>query len=102
MTIKLVVLYTRAEDSADFDRHYFAVHMPLVAAIPGLQRVETARSAAAADDGEQIYYRITELYFADQGALAAGLGSDEGKATAVDYRDIAPPGSRMFVAVLDD
>lgn len=102
MTVKLVVLYTLPDDSAAFDRHYFAVHMPLVDGIPGLQRVETARFVAAADAGEQIYYRITELYFADQGALAAGLGSDEGKATAVDYRDIAPPGSRMFVAVLDD
>jgi hypothetical protein len=42
------------------------------------------------------------LYFADPGALEAGFGSEEGKATAADYQDIAPPGSRMFVAVLDD
>jgi hypothetical protein len=41
------------------------------------------------------------LYFADQGALEAAFGSDEGKAAAADYQKIAPPGSRMFVAVLD-
>ena len=100
MTVKLVVLYTRPDDPGAFDRHYLATHMPLVARIPGLQRAETSRFVAAADSGEQTYYRSAELYFADQAALAAGFGSDEGKATAADYQDIAPPGSRMFVAVL--
>ena len=62
----------------------------------------TARFVAAADSGENSYYRSAELYFADQAALAAAFGSDEGKATAADYQEIAPPGSRMFVAALDD
>jgi uncharacterized protein (TIGR02118 family) len=102
MTVKLVVLYTRPDDSDAFDQHYFATHVPLVDRIPGLQRAETARFVAAADSGEHTYYRSAELYFADQGALEAAFGSDEGKATAADYQSIAPPGSRMFVAVLDD
>jgi len=102
MTVKLVVLYTRPDDPDAFDSYYVATHMPLVGRIPGLQRTEAARFVAAADPGEQIYYRVTELYFADQGALEAAFGSDEGKATAVDYQKIAPPGSRMFVAVVDD
>lgn len=102
MTVKLVVLYTRPDDADAFDRHYLATHMPLVDRLPGLQRAETARFVAAADSGEQTYYRSAELYFADQGALAAAFGTDEGKATAADYQSIAPPGSRMFVAVLDD
>jgi hypothetical protein len=41
------------------------------------------------------------LCFADPGALEAAFGSEEGKATAADYQNIAPPGSRMFVSVLD-
>lgn len=101
MTVKLVVLYSRPDDADAFDRYYLATHMPLVDRIPGLQRTETARFVAAADAGEHTYYRSAELYFADQGALEAGFGSDEGKATAADYQSIAPPGSRMFVAVLD-
>jgi len=100
--LKLVVLYTRPDDPDAFDQHYSATHMPLVDKIPGLQRTDTARFVAAADAGEQTYYRVTQLYFADQGALNAAFGSDEGKATAADYQNIAPPGSRMFVAVLDD
>ena len=102
MTVKLVVLYTRPDDSDAFDRHYIGTHIPLVARIPGLQRAETARFVAAADAGERTYYRSAELYFADPGALEAAFGSEEGKATAADYQSIAPPGSRMFVAVLDD
>ena len=102
MTVKLVVLYTHPEDAAAFDRHYFGAHMPLVQAIPGLQRAETGRFVAPLDGGEQTYYRAAELYFADQEALSAAFDSEEGKATAADYQAIAPAGSRMFVAALDD
>jgi uncharacterized protein (TIGR02118 family) len=102
MTVKLVVLYTQPADSDDFDQHYLGVHGPLVEAIPGLLRWESARLVAAADGGERTYHRMAELYFADSAALNASLGSAEGAATAADYGQIAPPGSRMFVAAVDD
>lgn len=102
MTVKLVVLYTRPDDPEDFDQHYLGVHVPLVSMIPGLERAETARFTAAADGEEHTYYRQALLYFADSKALNAGFGSDEGQAVAADYQKIAPPGSRMFVAKLDD
>jgi uncharacterized protein (TIGR02118 family) len=101
MTVKLVVLYTQPDNPEEFDRHYLGVHGPLVDKIPGLDRWEGARFVAAADGGEGTYFRIAELYFADQDALQAALGSDEGKQTAADYQAIAPPGSRMFVAAVD-
>jgi uncharacterized protein (TIGR02118 family) len=102
MTIKLVVLYTQPDDPAAFDHHYLGTHMPLVSKLPGLQRAEIGRIVAALDRGEQTFYRVTELYFADQNALEAAFGSEEGIATAADYQQIAPPGSRMFVEALDD
>ena len=102
MTVKLVVLYTQPSDPEAFDRHYLDTHVPLVNAIPGLLRNETGRFTAALDGGEQTYHRIAELYFADQAAMQAGFGSPEGGATAADYQEIAPPGSRMFVTVVDD
>ena len=67
MTVKLVVLYTQPDDPAAFDAHYLGVHMPLVAALPGLQRAEAGQLTAALDGGGQTFYRLTELYFADQG-----------------------------------
>ncbi len=101
MTVKLVVHYTQPEDADEFDRHYLGVHGPLVEKIPGLQRWEGARVGVAADGGDVDVFRTAELYFADQAALQAALGSDEGKATAADYQQIAPPGSRMYIATLD-
>ena len=101
MTVKLVVLYTQPDDPDAFDQHYLDVHVPLVMKIPGLERFEGARFVAAADGGEQTYFRIAELWFADQDAMQTALGSDESKATAADFQQIAPPGSRMFVAAAD-
>jgi uncharacterized protein (TIGR02118 family) len=102
VTLKLVVLYTQPDDPDAFDRHYLETHMPLVAKIPGLQRAETGRLDAALDGGEKTYYRMAELYFADQQAVQAGFASEEGQATAADYQQIAPPGSRMFMETLDE
>jgi len=101
MTVKLVVLYTQPDDAAAFDEHYLGVHGPLVEKIPGLQRFETGIFVTALDGGEQTYYRIAELYFADQAGMDAAFGSPEGGATAADYGQIAPPGSRMFVVAVD-
>jgi uncharacterized protein (TIGR02118 family) len=101
MTVKLVVLYTQPDDPEKFNEHYLGVHAPLVLKIPGLVKFEGAQIVAAADRGEQTYFRIAELYFDDSDALGAALGSDEGKATAADYGAIAPPGSRMYIAAVD-
>ena len=102
MTVKLVVLYSQPGDAAAFDERYRAVHAPLVLKMPGLQRFETGRLTATLDGGEQTYHRIAELYFADRTALDAAFGSSEGSATAADYAQIAPPGSRLFIEVIDD
>lgn len=101
MTVKLVVLYAQPDDPGAFDRHYFDTHMPLVHKVPGLQRAETGRVTAALDGGDVAYYRVTELYFADQEAMNAGFGSPEGAAAGKDYGQIAPPGSRMFAVEVD-
>ncbi len=69
---------------------------------PACSAPRRGQITSAVDGGEQTYYRVTHLYFADQAALSAAFGSDEGKATAADYQQIAPPGSRMFVETLDD
>jgi uncharacterized protein (TIGR02118 family) len=101
VTVKLVVLYTQPSDPEAFDRHYLGTHMPLVNAIPGLQRAETGRFVSAVDGGEQTYYRVAELYFADQAALQAAFATAEAQATSADYQEIAPPGSRMFIVAED-
>jgi hypothetical protein len=34
--------------------------------------------------------------------MSAAFGSPEGAATAKDYGEIAPPGSRMLIELVDD
>ena len=102
MTVKLVVLYTQPDDPAEFDRYYVGTHMPLVHAIPGLQRAEASRFTTAVDGGDNTFYRAAELYFADQTALESALKSAEAQATSADFLKIAPPGSRLFIAAVDD
>jgi uncharacterized protein (TIGR02118 family) len=102
MTVKLVVLYTQPDDPDAFDRHYFETHMPLVHLIPGLLRAETAKFVTAVDRGERTFYRSAELYFADRGALDTSFSTPEAEATSADFIKIAPPGSRLFIAEVDE
>jgi uncharacterized protein (TIGR02118 family) len=102
VTVKLVVLYQPPSDPDAFDRHYLGTHMALVHAIPGLLRAESGRIDIALDGGEKTYYRMAELYFADQDAMQAAFATDEAKATTTDFQQIAPPGSRMFVQTVDE
>ncbi len=102
MTVKLVVLYTTPTDPAAFDEHYLSVHAPLARAMPGLLHFESGQLVAAADGGDLPYYRVAELTFADQAALAAASASPQGAQTVADYQRIAPEGSRMFVSATDE
>ena len=44
----------------------------------------------ALDGGGQSFYRVAELYFADEGAMNADRASDAWKATAADYQQDRP------------
>jgi len=55
--MKLTALYTPPADPAAFEQHYTSVHMPLVDALPGLIRQETARTVSSADGGAAAFYR---------------------------------------------
>ena len=101
MTAKVLVFYTQPDDPEAFDRHYREQHMPLARAIPGAQ-AGSGLIVAEADGGDPLWYRVTEMYFADRDALDAALASSHGQAAAADYAKIAPPGSRILVQSLDE
>jgi uncharacterized protein (TIGR02118 family) len=47
--VKLTVLYGPPKDLAAFEAHYQAKHIPLVAAVRGIRRIETAQGVALPD-----------------------------------------------------
>jgi uncharacterized protein (TIGR02118 family) len=102
MTVKLTVVYGTPDDAAEFERHYFDVHMPLAQKLPGLQRTEIAKVTGGPGGSPSPYHLVAELHFADTDALNAALGSDEGRATGADFAAIAPKGSFMTVAEIVD
>lgn len=98
MTVKLTVVYGTPEDADTFDKHYNEVHMPIVERWPGIERAEVAKVTGGPLGSASPYHVITEIYFADEDALNAALGSDAGREAGKDFMQIAPPGSFMAVS----
>jgi len=86
--IKLIALYRNPSDPAEFDAHFFEVHIPLVRKFPGLRRVEVTR-VTGAPIGEAKYHLMAEMYFDTGDAMDAALASPEGKAVTRDIMSFA-------------
>ena len=95
--VKLVAVYRKPENPADFDRQYFDTHVPLAMKMPGLVKCEIAR-VVGAPAGESPAHMIAELYFNDMAALTAAMGSAEGKAAAKNLMGFAAKYVTMFFA----
>ena len=74
--VKVIALYRKPPDVADFEQKYFETHIPLVKKIPGLQRVEVNRITGT-PRGEAEFYLIAELSFADRASLDKAMASPE-------------------------
>ena len=98
MTVKLTIVYGTPDAPDVFDKHYNEVHMPIVERWPGVERVEIAKVSGGPGGSASPYHLITEIYFADEGALNAALGSDAGREAGKDFMQIAPSGSFMTVS----
>jgi uncharacterized protein (TIGR02118 family) len=86
--VKLIALYRKPADPAAFDKHYFEIHAPLAARMPGLRRMEVAKCYGS-PAGEPKFHLQAEMYFDSREALMAALGSPEGKAAGKDVMSFA-------------
>lgn len=93
---KLVALYRKPADVAEFEKHYFEVHTPLVKEYPGLKKLEITRITGA-PIGETKYHLLCEMYFDSKEALDAALASKEGRAVAKDLMSFAADLVTVFV-----
>ncbi|WP_071459200.1 EthD family reductase [Bacillus massilinigeriensis] len=87
--VKLIALYKHPENKEEFDKHYFEIHAPLTAKIPGLQRMKVTRFTGSPMGGEGEYYLMCEMYYANHEAMKAGMKSPEGKASGKDAMSFA-------------
>ncbi len=99
--IKLTVLYGHPTDPAAFESYYAETHMPLVAKVAGIEKAETTKIVGAPDGSASDFYRMAELYFADEAAMGAAMGSPEGQATTADIANFATGGATVLVGAVD-
>ena len=96
MTYQLTVLYHHPEDPDSFDAHYAGTHAPLASTIPGLQHYSASKPGPGPDGSAPAEYLVASLQFEDEGAFAAGMGSDAGRAAARDIGNFASGGVTML------
>jgi uncharacterized protein (TIGR02118 family) len=87
--VKLVAVYSKPEDPAAFDKHYFETHVPLAKKMPGLVKCEIEKVTGSPMPGPDLTYLAAHLYFKDKPALDAAMASPEGKAAARDLMGFA-------------
>ncbi|WP_059104405.1 EthD family reductase [Shouchella shacheensis] len=86
---KLIALYKHPEDKAAFDEHYFNVHSPITAKIPGLKEMKVTKFSGTPMGEESPYYLMCEMTYDSIDDLKNGLRSEEGKASGKDLMGFA-------------
>ncbi|CAM3070053.1 EthD family reductase [Filibacter tadaridae] len=86
---KLIALYKHPENKEEFDEHYFNVHGPITAKIPGLREMKVTKMTGSPMGGEGKYYLMCEMIYDNMESLNAGLRSPEGKASGKDLMGFA-------------
>lgn len=86
--VKLIALYKKPADIAEFEKHYFDIHIPLVKKMPGLRKLEVTKISGS-PFGDAQYSYMAEMYFDSIDAMNASNASPEGKAVAKDVMGFA-------------
>lgn len=87
---KVVALYKQPKDKEKFDEHYFNVHGPVTAKIPGLREMKVTRfTKNVMAGGEPDFYLMCEMIYDSMEDLKSGMKSDEGKASGKDLMGFA-------------
>ena len=85
MTVSYFALYRAPDDPAEFERHYFGSHVPIVEGIPGLleNRVHRVQRQLL---GEPAYHLLAELVFESDEAMQQAFRSEQWAAAGADLR----------------
>jgi len=79
MAIKLVVLYPRPDDEAEFEREYLGKHLPLMRALVGPDVPLPTYRTIGTPSRLARYYRIAEIHFPARPSLQAFVESEGGR-----------------------
>jgi uncharacterized protein (TIGR02118 family) len=97
----VTVLYNQPKDTADFEKYYRTIHVPLVVANQdeiGFTRADLTRFTSTTDGKKPTYYRQAELYFPSMDALKKGIATPGFEKVASDLKYFASGGSIAMIA----
>jgi uncharacterized protein (TIGR02118 family) len=97
----VTVLYNQPKDTADFEKYYRTIHVPLVVSNQddiGFTRADLTRFTSTADGKKPTYYRQAELYFPSMDALKKGIASPGFQKVASDLKYFASGGYTALIA----
>jgi len=99
--VKLTVLYNLPKSPEDFEKYYFEVHMPLVAAVKGIRRTETSKGLPQADGSASAFYRTFEAWFDSPEHMAAVFATPEWAKVRADLPKVATGGATRLISKVD-
>ena len=97
MAARLIALFNRPEDPAEFDRHYRDVHAPIVRRYPGLRELKLTRADGVGGRPSPIHL-VAEMGFASRADLDAAMTSEPAAESARDLRNFASAGVTLLIA----
>lgn len=92
----MTITYGAPADAEVFMTHYRNVHMPLVAAVPGLVRATYGQCADPAGK-TPAHFLVATLEFTDRTAYEAAMRTPQMAATGEDLKNFADGGVSMVV-----
>ena len=102
----LTAIYGAPENREEFDKHYNEIHTPLSKQMEGLRRMEVTWVDKMLTPGNSTLpaqpHLVCTMYFDDEAALNASMGSPKSRAAAKDLRGFAGPLVSMFVGKTDE
>ncbi len=96
MSIKVVVLCTKPENTEEFRKYYYEKHVPLVEKIPYLEHM-SVREITSSAAGDAPYFLMNEMTYADQASFEKAMKSPENEAVRKDAESFAKGLSTLLV-----
>ena len=92
---KVIVLYPKPADPAQFDTHFRTVHMPLVKKMPGLRSFSFG-PASGLDLAPGAFFWCFIGTFDSHQAILDAFGTPEGQAAVADIPNYSPVGPTIL------
>ncbi|CAN5358743.1 EthD family reductase [soil metagenome] len=101
MPTKISVIYDNPTDPEAFEAAY-TQQVPLAKALPGLQRIETAKVWPKEDGTPTPAYRLIDLYFVDYDSASAAVTTEEAGALFPSIFTLATGGVRILFSEVEE